>query len=93
MTTVAESLADQLTHAGIEIVFGLPGGETVELLDAQSVADSASSLLTMKRQALFMADAYARLTGLPGVCLTTLDPARLTPSSASPTRFWNARRS
>ena len=33
MTTVAESIADQLVEAGVEVVFGLPGGEIVEILD------------------------------------------------------------
>ncbi len=34
MQTVASALAGSLHNAGIDTVFGLPGGETVELLDA-----------------------------------------------------------
>ncbi|PWG73280.1 hypothetical protein DF186_23880, partial [Enterococcus hirae] len=33
MTTVAQHLAHSLVDAGVTRVFGLPGGEVVELLD------------------------------------------------------------
>jgi len=56
--TVAEVLVEEIKQAGTEIVFGLPGGENVEVMDAL-------------RQA---GDAYARLSSRPGVCLTTLGP-------------------
>jgi len=32
--TVAEVLVEEIKQAGTEIVFGLPGGENVEVMDA-----------------------------------------------------------
>lgn len=72
--TVAEVLARRLHEAGVERVFGLPGGETVEILDALRRRGLRFELAHNESSAVFMADATARLTGQPGVCLTTLGP-------------------
>src|SRR5258706_3482302 len=74
MTTVADSLAAGLREAGVEIVYGLPGGENVEVVDALRRAGIRLALVHHESSAVFMADAGARLTGTPGVCLTTLGP-------------------
>ncbi|MEM7346346.1 MAG: thiamine pyrophosphate-binding protein [Chloroflexota bacterium] len=74
MTTVADVLAHTLQTAGIEIVFGLPGGENVEILDDLRRHDIQFILVRNESSAVFMADVAARLTGKPGVCLTTLGP-------------------
>ncbi|MEZ4868334.1 MAG: thiamine pyrophosphate-binding protein [Caldilineaceae bacterium] len=74
MSTVAEVLVDQLAAAGVETIFGLPGGEVVEILDAIRQQGLRFVLVHNEASALFMADATARLTGKPGVALTTLGP-------------------
>jgi len=74
MPTVASALADSLLNAGIDTVFGLPGGETVELLDAIRRCGIRFVLTHHETAAVFMADAWSRVTGRPGVCLTTLGP-------------------
>jgi acetolactate synthase-1/2/3 large subunit len=74
VVTVAESVAAHLRAAGVEFVSGLPGGENVELLDALRRAGLRFVLTHHESSAVFMADATARLTGKPGVCLTTLGP-------------------
>lgn len=74
MQTVAEVLAQTLSDAGVETVFGLPGGENVQVLDAIRRAGIRFVLVHNESSAVFMADATARLTGTPGVCLTTLGP-------------------
>ncbi|HEX9922986.1 MAG TPA: thiamine pyrophosphate-binding protein [Anaerolineae bacterium] len=74
LETVAEVLARRLQEAGVELVFGLPGGETVEILDALRRRGLRFELAHNESSAVFMADATARLTGKPGVCLTTLGP-------------------
>ena len=74
MPTVAEVLAQTLQEAGVEIVFGLPGGENVEVLDALRRAGIRFVLVRNENSALFMADTVGRLSGRPGVCLTTLGP-------------------
>ncbi|MEM7129997.1 MAG: thiamine pyrophosphate-binding protein [Chloroflexota bacterium] len=72
--TVAEVFAQTLKSAGIEQVFGLPGGENAELMDAIRREGIDFVLVRNESSAVFMADSTARLTGKPGVCLTTLGP-------------------
>ena len=74
MATVADVLARTIRQAGIDTVFGLPGGENAEVLDALRRQGLAFVLVRDERSAVFMADATARLTGRPGVALTTLGP-------------------
>ncbi len=78
MTTVAQNLAQTLVDAGVTRVFGLPGGENAELLDALRTAGSNGGidfvLVRNEASAVYMADTTARLTGRPGVALTTLGP-------------------
>lgn len=74
MITVAETLVDTLAAAGIDTVFGLPGGEVVEILDALRRRSLRFVFVHNEASAVFMADAMARLTGKPGIALTTLGP-------------------
>ena len=74
MKTVADIIAQTLRQAGVEMVFGLPGGENTELLDALRRHDIRFVLVANESSAVFMADVMARLTGKPGVCLVTLGP-------------------
>ena len=55
-------------------MFGLPGEENMEILDA--LGDSKIRFITTRHEqaAAFMADVYGRLTGRAGVCLATLGP-------------------
>jgi acetolactate synthase I/II/III large subunit len=63
-----------LENEGVQYVFGLPGEEIMEILDA--LADSRVRFIPTRHEqgAAFMADAYGRLTGRAGVCLSTLGP-------------------
>ncbi len=74
MTTVSEVLAQTIRDAGIDTVFGLPGGENAVTLDAMRRAGLEFILVRNENSAVFMADATARLTGKPGVALVTLGP-------------------
>ena len=74
MQTIAQFLAQELLAAGVKTVFGLPGGENVEVLDAIREVGIDFILVKNESSACFMADAAARLTGKPGVALTTLGP-------------------
>ncbi len=74
MATVAEILVDTLAAAGVDTVFGLPGGEVVEILDAIRRRAMRFVFVHNESSAVFMADAMARITGKPGVVLTTLGP-------------------
>lgn len=77
MTTVAEFLADHLWEIGARRVYGLPGGENVETLDAIRRRGIRFILVRNESSACFMATTEARLTGAPGVALTTLGPGAI----------------
>ncbi len=74
MTTIAEYLAKQLSIAGISTIYGLPGGENVEILEAIRLQGIDFALVRNESSACFMAAASARLTGIPGLAITTLGP-------------------
>ncbi len=63
-----------LENEGVKYIFGIPGEENLDLL--QSLKNSSIELiLTRHEQAAgFMAATYGRLTGTPGVCMSTLGP-------------------
>jgi acetolactate synthase-1/2/3 large subunit len=67
-------LAKTLYDRGVRTVFGLPGGDVVELLDAFRKADIEFVLVKNESTAVYMADVTARLTGTIGVVLVTLGP-------------------
>lgn len=74
MPTVADVLAQTICEAGIDAVFGLPGGENAEVLDALRRHGIEFVLVRHESSGVFMADATARLTGKPAVALATLGP-------------------
>ena len=63
-----------LENEGVEYIFGIPGEENLDFLDSLQ-GSSIKLILTRHEQgAGFMAATYGRLTGKPGVCLSTLGP-------------------
>ena len=63
-----------LESEGVEYIFGIPGEENLDLLDALK-GSSIRLILTRHEQAAgFMAATYGRLTGQTGVCMATLGP-------------------
>jgi len=69
-------LVHALKNNGIDRIFGVPGESYLEVLDALYDAGEKIRYITCRQEggAAFMAEAYARLTGLPGVCLVTRGP-------------------
>ena len=74
MVTVARYICDRLWAAGVRRIYGLPGGENVELLDAMRERGFGFVLAKNESSACFMAASEARLTGGIGVAMTTLGP-------------------
>lgn len=75
LRTGARVLADQLTRQGVNHLFCVPGESFIESLDA--LADNpAIRVITNRHESAstFMAGAYARLTGQPGVAYVTRGP-------------------
>ncbi|MGF1602881.1 MAG: acetolactate synthase large subunit [Thermosynechococcaceae cyanobacterium] len=70
----AELLVKCLENEGVEYIFGLPGEENLQVLEA--LRHSSIRFITTRHEqgAAFMADVYGRLTGRAGVCLSTLGP-------------------
>jgi acetolactate synthase-1/2/3 large subunit len=69
--SVPEAIARVLEDAGIEFVFGMPGGRTGAIFDAlYDHTDRIRAVLVREEGlAAVMADVYARLTGKPGVAM------------------------
>jgi acetolactate synthase-1/2/3 large subunit len=70
----AQMLVKCLEAEGVEYIFGIPGEENLEVMNA--ILDSNIKFITTRHEqgAAFMADVYGRLTGKAGVCLSTLGP-------------------
>jgi len=73
----AEVFIQCLENEGTEYIFGIPGEEILDVMDA--VLDSPIQFVTTRHEqgAAFMADVYGRLTGRAGVCLSTLGPGAI----------------
>lgn len=64
-----------LENEAVEYIFGLPGEENIDFLESIRKSGKIKFVLTRHEQgAGFMAATYGRLTGKPGVCLSTLGP-------------------
>jgi len=71
---VAELVINCLENEEVKFVFGIPGEENMELMDA--IHDSSIRFVPTRHEGAgaFMADVYGRMTGRAGVCLATLGP-------------------
>ena len=70
-----EMLIRALQDAGVEYIFGYPGGSALHIYDAIFRQQEVEHILVRHEQAAtHMADAYARVTGKAGVVLVTSGP-------------------
>ena len=76
MAHLGDLLSELLVRYGVSHVFGQPGGQTAALYDGiASRADRIKHVLVRdERSAAYAADAFARLTGRPGICDVTVGP-------------------
>jgi len=72
--TAAHLLVRCLENEGVKYIFGVPGEENIDVMDA--LLESPIEFVTTHHEqgAAFMADVYGRLTGRAGVCMSTLGP-------------------
>ncbi|MEE8263455.1 MAG: thiamine pyrophosphate-binding protein, partial [Gammaproteobacteria bacterium] len=70
----AELLVRCLENEQVDRIYGIPGEENIDVMDA--LLDSTIQFVTTRHEqgAAFMADVSGRLTGKAGVCLATLGP-------------------
>jgi acetolactate synthase-1/2/3 large subunit len=77
MPTCAEVLAKTLRDAGVVRMFGLPGGEMLDFLEAARKAGIEFVLVRHEAVASLMADVTGQLARQPGVCVSTLGPGAM----------------
>jgi acetolactate synthase-1/2/3 large subunit len=85
--TGGQILVDALHIHGADIVFGVPGESYLAVLDA--LHDSPIRFIINRQEggAAFMAEAYGKLTGRPGICFVTRGPGATNASIGVHTAF------
>jgi acetolactate synthase I/II/III large subunit len=79
----ADLLVAALENEGVDRIFGIPGEENLDVVEALRNSSIELVLTRHEQAAAFMAATYGRLTGRPGVCLTTLGPGALNLTTAA----------
>lgn len=69
-----ESLAEMLRAHGADVMFGMGGFQLLPFYEAVRALGLGHRLINDERTGAFAADAYARVTGRPGICDGTLGP-------------------
>jgi acetolactate synthase-1/2/3 large subunit len=72
--TVADAVVEELARAGVDRVFGLPGGEVLYLMEAIRRHQIEFTLCRHESTAGVAAAVYGKIKGTTGVALTTLGP-------------------
>ncbi|TPI57084.1 MULTISPECIES: acetolactate synthase large subunit [unclassified Mesorhizobium] len=83
MTKGSDLFVAALENEGVDRIFGIPGEENLDIVE--SIRRSSIQLILTRHEqaAAFMAATYGRLTGKPGVCITTLGPGALNLATGS----------
>src|SRR5688572_31315829 len=74
MAKASDLFVQALEAEGVDHVFGIPGEETLALLESLRTSGIRLVLTRHEQAAGFMAATFGRLTGRAGVCLATLGP-------------------
>ena len=77
MTSCAQVMAQTLSDLGVRRVFGVPGGEILDFVEACRAAGLDFVLTRDEATAAFMADVTGQIQRRPSVCLSTLGPGAL----------------
>ncbi len=74
--TAARALVESLRAQGVDTIFGIISSHTMEIFDALYDHQDAIRFISTRHEqaAAMMADGYARVTGKPGICLTSTGP-------------------
>ena len=90
MTKGSDLLVAALENEGVSRIYGIPGEENLDVVEAIRSSSIELVLTRHEQAAAFMAATYGRLTGKPGVCITTLGPGalNLTTGAAATWSFW-----
>ena len=72
--TGGQILVDALSIHGVDTAFGVPGESYLDVLDALHDSNIRFVINRQEGGAAFMAEAYGKLTGKPGICFVTRGP-------------------
>src|SRR5262249_38172916 len=73
----SDLLVAALENEGVERIFGVPGEENLDVVESLRTSKIKLILTRHEQAAAFMAATHGRLTGEPGVCISTLGPGAL----------------
>ena len=87
--TAGGLIVECLIAQGVEVAFGVPGESYLSVLDGFHEHRDKIRFVTCRHEggAAFMAEAYGKLTGRPGVCLVTRGPGATNASIGVHTAF------
>lgn len=74
MENCCDVIAATLKELGISRLFGLVGGEVLDLIESCRKQDLEYITTRHESMAAYMAEVTGQMTGLPGVCISTLGP-------------------
>ena len=77
MTKGSDVFVAALENEGVERIFGVPGEENLDTVESLRTSSIELVVTRHEQSAAFMAATYGRLTGRPGVCISTLGPGAL----------------
>ncbi len=77
VTKGSDLLVAALENEGVEHIFGVPGEENLDVVESLRRSRIRLVLTRHEQSAAFMAATHGRLTGRPGVCISTLGPGAL----------------
>src|SRR5436853_2418587 len=73
----SDLLVAALASESVERIFGVPGEENLDVVESLRQSKIKLILTRHEQAAAFMAATHGRLTGTPGVCISTLGPGAL----------------
>src|SRR4051794_35047186 len=73
----SDLLVAALESEGVERIFGVPGEENLDTVESLRTSSIELVITRHEQAAAFMAATHGRLTGKPGVCISTLGPGAL----------------
>jgi acetolactate synthase I/II/III large subunit len=79
----SDLLVAALENEGVDRIFGVPGEENLDVIESLRGSKIQLVLTRHEQAAGFMAATHGRLTGRPGVCISTLGPGALNFSTAA----------
>ncbi len=92
MKSGGKILVDCLLAQGVTTAYGVPGESYLDVLDALHDARNRLKMIVSRHEggAAFMAEAYGKLTGRPGICFVTRGPGATNASIGVHTAMQNS---